>query len=314
MRWKSTLNKLLMQHNKKVSAGGRTCSFATQAMRREVLEQGFALLRTLGYKLPDVRGFKERHMKALGYAWEKNGLSPSTLQNRFSIFRTFATWIGKKGMIQGNERYVQNPQSVVRHLVTQTDKTWSGQKKSLEEKLPFIRDKDVFVAMQLELQRAFGLRMKEAALLRPHQADKGICLLVNWGTKGGRDRIVPIETDYQRDVLERAKSLLPLMHSSMIPTPYNFRQWRDHYYYICQEHGISRKDGITSHGLRHERLNEIYQQITGQASPVKQPTINAAKVHPDLDKLARQEIAEVAGHGRAAISSAYCGSSVITRS
>ena len=55
--------------------------------------------------------------------------------------------------------------------------------------------------MQLELQRAFGLRMREAALLKVHAADKGAYLAVNWGTKGGRDRVIPIETDYQRDVL-----------------------------------------------------------------------------------------------------------------
>ena len=32
--------------------------------------------------------------------------------------------------------------------------------------------------------------------------------------------------------------------------------------------GISRKDGITSHGLRHERLNQIYKNITDKSSTV----------------------------------------------
>ena len=71
--------------------------------------------------------------------------------------------------------------------------------------------------MQLELQRAFGLRMKEAALLKPHVADKENYLAVNWGTKGGRDRVVPIQNDYQRDVLARAKAMLENPNSSMIP-------------------------------------------------------------------------------------------------
>jgi integrase len=60
----------------------------------------------------------------------------------------------------------------------------------------------------MELQRAFGLRMKEAALLKPNMADKEHYLAVNWGTKGGRDRVVPIQNDYQRDVLMRAKLFL----------------------------------------------------------------------------------------------------------
>ncbi len=113
---------------------------------------------------------------------------------------------------------------------------------------------DPAVAMQLELQRAFGLRMRETALLKPHQADKDGYLAVNWGTKGGLDRIIPIQTDYQRDVLLRAKSLIKIKTHSVIPDGYNFKQWKNHYYYICRENGINRKNGITSHGLRHGRF------------------------------------------------------------
>ena len=71
--------------------------------------------------------------------------------------------------------------------------------------------------------------------------------------------------------------------------------------------------GITSHGLRHERLNEIYQAVTGQASPIK--TIyspggdNENKtINSQMDQIARQEIAEIAGHSRLSIASAYIGS------
>ncbi len=148
--------------------------------------------------------------------------------------------------------------------------------------------------------------MREAALLKPHQADKVAYLAVNWGTKGGRDRIIPIQTDYQRDVLLRAKLLIKIKTHSVIPDGYNFKQWKNHYYYICRENGISRKNGITSHGLRHERLNEIYQDITGQASPIKSKSGNSV-VNPQLDQIARQEVAEIAGHSRPSIASAYIG-------
>lgn len=93
----------------------------------------------------------------------------------------------------------------------------------------------------------------------------------------------------------------------MIPAMYNFKQWRNHYYYVCHESGISRKNGITSHGLRHERLNEIYQEITGQKSPIKKIE-GRGPVDKNLDEIARQEIAETAGHSRASISVAYVGS------
>lgn len=305
MSWKKSLNSILQSHNKAAASGGKAVSFATQDARREILEQGFAELRQLGFKLPDVRGFKERHMSALGNHWEAKGLSSSTIQNRISIFRIFAEWIGKKGMIRGSENYVKNPKSVERHLITNIDKTWSGKQKNLAEKLAEIEKLDKYVAIQLELQRAFGLRMKEAALLKPQMADKVNYLAVNWGTKGGRDRVVPIENDYQRDVLARAKSFLINPNDSMTPKNFNFKQWKNHYYYVCHQSGISRKDGITSHGLRHERLNEIYYDLTGELSPVKS---EANQPNRAINyKIAFQEIVEVAGHSRPSIACAYIG-------
>ncbi|HVV69027.1 MAG TPA: integrase domain-containing protein [Gammaproteobacteria bacterium] len=275
-----------------------------QDARQEILWRGFKELRELGYKLDDVDGFKEWHIMALGHIWEAKKLSASTIQNRISTFRVFAEWIGKPGMIRSSENYVKHPESVTRHLAAQIDKTWSSQQQDLKHKLNAIQMQDKFIALQLELQRAFGLRMKEAALLNPHGADKMNYLAVNWGTKGGRDRIIPITTEYQRTVLAQAKALISNRSHSMIPAKYSYKQWRNHYYYICRQHGISRKDGITSHGLRHERLNEIYQSITGQEGPLKN---NNAEINRQLDQTARQEIAEVAGHSRPAIASAYVG-------
>src|ERR1700676_1231694 len=123
MSWKSTLQAILKAHNKAAAGGGKAVSFATQDARQEILWQGFKKLRELGYKLDDVRGFKERHITALGHAWEAKKLSASTIQNRISIFRIFAEWIGKPGMIRGSENYVTNPESVTRHLAAQADKT-----------------------------------------------------------------------------------------------------------------------------------------------------------------------------------------------
>jgi integrase len=302
--WIVTFNAVLKAHNKAAAIGGKAVSFATQDARREILESGFRELRRLGYKLKDVRGFKERHMMALGHAWEAKGYSPATIQNRISIFRTFAEWIGKPGMIRGSECYVKNPQCVKRTLVAKTDKTWSGQQQTLVAKLETVQKLDISVAMQLELQRAFGLRMKESALLKPHGADKGHYLAVNWGTKGGRDRVVPVTTDYQRQVLDRAKAMLTHPNDSMVPSSYNFKEWRNRYYYVCHQAGISRKEGITSHGLRHERLNEIYKEVTGQDSPIKGGIVATDQ---QLDKVARQEVVEVAGHSRESIAAAYLG-------
>lgn len=304
--WKKTLAAVLKAHGRVSADGAKAVSYATLDKRSDVLCSGFRELRELGYRLNDVRSFRNTHMQVLARHWEAKGQSPSTIQNKISVFRTFAEWIGKRGMIQGAENYVANPASVTRHSATQTDKTWSGTGRDIQEKIAEVRARDPRVAIQLELQHAFGLRAKESMLLKPHMADKGSYLAVNWGTKGGRDRVVPIDTPQKREVLERAKAFAASRTASTSDPARTLAQWRNHYYHVCRSVGISREGGVVSHGLRHEHLNAKYRELTGQASPIQGG--DPAKVGQEAHRAAMQEIAEIAGHSRAAISTAYVGS------
>lgn len=304
--WRASLRDVLRKHNKGSARGGKASSFATQAKRAEILESGFKQLRSLGYKIENVLNFRENHIKVLVRAWEEAKLAPATIQNKISIFRVFSEWIGKSGMVRDSTLYVSNPENVQRHTYAETDKTWSGQNVDLDALMQKVTELDQQVAIQLKLQQAFGLRMKEAALLHPHGADRGGQLAINWGTKGGRDRIVDIKTPEQRAILENAKEFVKNPTDSMVPKEMKFVQWRNHYYYICKKVGISRKGGITSHGLRHEQANARYEEITGEKSPIKGG--DPSKVDPELHKLAMQEIAEELGHSRPDVSTAYLGS------
>ena len=68
----------------------------------------------------------------------------------------------------------------------------------------------------LELQRAFGLRREEAMKFQPSYADQKnhVRLKASW-TKGGKPRSIPVRTDAQREVLDRARSLAGF--GSLIP-------------------------------------------------------------------------------------------------
>jgi hypothetical protein len=81
------------------------------------------------------------------FFWKKKGLSATTIQNHMSIFRVFVEWIGKKGMIRGSGCYIKESSSVERKGVAQPNKTWSGQKQSLDEKLSEIAQQDRHVAL-----------------------------------------------------------------------------------------------------------------------------------------------------------------------
>jgi len=304
--WRASLREVLRNHNKGSAKGGKASSYATQAKRAEILESSFRQLRSLGCKIEKVTNFRENHMRVLVKAWEESGLAPATIQNKISIFRVFSEWIGKPGMVRDSKLYVINPKSVQRHTYAETDKTWSGQNIDADSLIEKVAGFDKRVAIQLQLQQVFGLRMKEAALLHPHAADRGNRLNVNWGTKGGRDRVVDIKTPEQRAILDKAKEFAKSLTDSLVPKEMKYIQWRNHYYYVCKKAGISRKDGITSHGLRHEQANTRYEEITGEKSPIKGG--DHSKVNPELHKLAMQEVAEELGHSRPDVSTAYLGS------
>ena len=200
-------------------------------------------------------------------------MSASRLQNNLSIFRTFSGWIGKAGMVRASHHYVKDPQSVKRQLVTTTDKTWSGQGVDIPALLKTVKALDERVACALTAQWAFGLRMKEAALLKPHGADKGAYLAVNWGTKGGRDRTVPLDNDLKHATLAWMKTLVTQTHGCLISKAMTFVQWRNRFYYVCRQAGLTRERGLVSHGLRHEHLNALYTAITGAHPAPSKPKL-----------------------------------------
>lgn len=93
----------------------------------------------------------------------------------------------------------------------------------------------------------------------------------------------------------------------MIPRTYNFKQWRNLYYHVCWQAGISRKASITSNSLQQpERLNETYQAVAAQANPTEDSL--ETSVTKQLDLAACQEAVEVVNHSHLAISGVYLDS------
>ncbi len=302
--WKATFNAVMKQHNGYTADGGKVASYATQKQRRDVLLQGFRDLRAMGFKFKTVKALRGAHIQRLVHAWEKAALSPATLQNRLSIFRTFSGWVGKRGMVLSAEHYVTTKDAIQRTYVAAEPKTWEANGKDYHDTLNAVRVDSERFADALALQRHFGLRSKESLLLRPHLADKGNVLMVNHGTKGGRTRYVPIETDEQRQLLDKLKQTTQ-GPDSLIPKNKTYAQYRNQYYYVLRKHGIARDQGVTAHGLRHEHLNELYQTATGHASPVLGGELR--QQDKALDSLGRHMVSERAGHSRESIAAAYIG-------
>ena len=168
-------------------------------------------LHTLGYKLQSLYNFQERHVKILVKHWEQQGHSVGTIENKLSYLRTLAKWLGKIGMIKESRTYASDPASFNRKCITVEDKTWTGHDVDPLVLIDKLRKVDPIVAMQLELQWGFGLRVEESMLLRPAQAfmealDR-LTVHIEYGTKGGRPRETTVDDVAQIDVLERATQL-----------------------------------------------------------------------------------------------------------
>jgi integrase len=238
----------------------------------------------------------------LAAAWEEKKLSASTIQNNISVFRTFAGWIGKPGMVERAEKYV-TPGAASRSSVNREDKSWDAQGIDVQAKIEEVAAKDARVGIQLALQATFGLRARESMQLRPNVADKGSYLALTVGTKGGRDRVVPIDTPEKRELIDRAKAFAPSKLASTSDPALTLAQAKNRYYHVLRSCGITRADGITGHGLRHGYANDRYRQISGEASPVR----GGKRSDTDTDRAARLEVAEELGHSRESVTTHYLG-------
>ena len=285
---------------------GSVSSHATRKKYANGLHKIFRDLETLGFKLSDAKNLKGKHLIALGKHFEQQAiagrLKPSTIQGRFSMLRVFAHWIGKDGMVEPTHKYV-GLALLQRSSICIYDHSWVAQGVDVAAKLEEVSQMDARVGLQLKLELEFGLRGKEAMMLRPHLADKGSYLDVSVGTKGGRPRVVPINTPEQRALLEEAKTFAATKDSSTSDPTMSLAQWKNHYYYILRDSEISKKYGLTAHALRHAYANNRYKEISGQDSPVR----GGKLVNREDDRAARLQVAEELGHSRESITTHYLG-------
>lgn len=205
-------------------------------------------------------------------------------------------------MVRDVEHYLGSGMTA-RSSVAHEDKSWSRRGVDVAAKIAQVRERDARVALQLQLQLAFGLRAREAMQLRPHIADQGTYLSITHGTKGGRDRVEPIRTPEQRALLDLAKTFCATRSSSTSDPQRGLAEWKNHYYQVVRSCGITRKHGITSHGLRHQYANERYRELTGTDSPVR----GGAGVERETDRAAREVVAEELGHSREGVTTHYLG-------
>ncbi len=287
----------------KTRISAKPLSIRTQEYRVRGICAALVELREGGYALASPWSMRRKHVEWLINHWVEARQSGGTIENKLTYLRALCEWMGKGNLVGKLDDYVDRRENgLVRSYVAEVDRSWEANGVSAHEKIAEIAATCPRVAVQLKLQAAFGLRIEESFMLQPVRAVKDMELLeVTRGTKGGREREVPIEEKYA--VLEAAARLSNPMTGSTVPADRTLRQWRNHYYHVLKRHGITQSGlGVTSHGLRHQYLQEVYERIAGVAAPVKQ---SGARPDPELHAQAMRRVVEAAGHSRVTKANAY---------
>ncbi|MCU7838976.1 MAG: integrase domain-containing protein [Candidatus Thiodiazotropha sp. (ex Troendleina suluensis)] len=279
---------------KKICRQCREGSYATQVNRERTLTLAANQLHDLGYRKLTDRSLKPKHVEALVKLWFDQGLSIGTLKNRMAVIRWWAHKVDKQNVVARSNEHYGIPD---RRFITNESKAKSVTQSQLDK----VRDEHV--RMSLELQQVFGLRREEAMKFQPSFADQGdhIVLKASW-TKGGRERVIPVRTETQRDVLNRARRLAGF--GSLIPSNRNYVHQLRVYEGNTLRAGLSRM-----HGLRHAYAQNRYEELTGWKSPaVGGPETKVLTPEQrEVDRQARLTISKELGHEREAVTAAYLG-------
>lgn len=268
-------------------------SFGTRALRLRGLAAVADDLSAMGYRLPDARSLKGKHVTALVSRWKANGISDQTIRNRLTWLRWWGHQIGKPGLLpKSNDTYGLAERG-----------RFSGNKAKRLEGTALAQISDESVKLALKLEAAFGLRREEALKFRPVIADKGdrIALKASW-CKGGRYREIPVTHEKQRALLDEIKAVVG--DGSLIGVGRNYYQAVKNY-----DNQLVRAGHGGGHGHRHAYAQWRYKQLTGWSCPAAGgPTVEQmTHAQATRDRAARMEISHELGHGRLDVTDTYLG-------
>lgn len=269
-------------------------SFATQANRASILNQAAKTLQKAGFKNLAASSLKPKHVDTLLKVWKADKLSPGTMKNRMAAVRWWAEKVGKVNCVPRTNDLA----GIGRRTFVGTETKAQTLTSDQLDKLGHDRLK-----VSLELQQVFGLRREECLKFQPEYADKGdhLSLKGSW-CKGGREREIPVLTEHQRDVLNRAYELAG--KGSMIPPEHNYKEWLSTY-----EKATNRAGLHELHGLRHSYAQERFEAVAGFKSPLAggpgRDQLTPEQKERDFE--ARMVVSNELGHNREEVTAVYLG-------
>lgn len=285
----------------------RNASIATRKAYKDRFMTFLSMLGKLNMPIQNLDEITGKQVRHVFHEFEAQALSPSWVANVNTTIRRFGIWLGKPEMCPPVAKLVEFPSNFVRKQSAKIAKDWDSLNIDFDNICADVERENPVTALQMQLSNNFGTRVQEFLMFRPQVVifESKDCIYLKDGTKGGRARFVPIETQKQRELVEKATKLADPVSGILIAKPgYSLRQAINHYNHLVAKVGITKRElGITTHGLRHGYACGVYKEMTG----VNAPVLGGGFVDPVLDKKARVEVANRLGHSRIDITSAYLG-------
>lgn len=263
----------------------------------------------------DMRQIERGHLAAyaahLRDRFERGEISPSTAQNYLSA-------VNRVMEIARGDRQVRVDPVAEGGLPRRSGIATQDKSVSEEAHGAAVSAVSERAGALLELQRSFGLRFEESAKMDARralkEAEKTGSVTIKDGTKGGRERTVPIVKESQLTALHRAAGIQG-RDRSMIPADQSYVDFRADAY---REVG---RQPINFHGERHHYAQERYRELIGAESPVRAGVAHGRAHHEYLvqelrvsvatakmlDQEIRAEVARELGHGRIDVTNSYLG-------
>lgn len=289
----------------------KTVSRKTSDDRAAGIKRSFAELWQLGFRMQDPTHLKQKHVDTLVKSWVEAGHSAAYIQTRASQLRVFCQWIGKPDLVRATDKICpESTAAVSRRQVASRSRSWKDYKVSSADLIQRAAALDTRFATMLELQAAFGLRVKESIEIHPAKVIgvEADTITIWEGTKGGRQRYVKADTPAQKAVLKNALVVSGSHPSGRLRWPgLTWRQAQNRFYHYCRQLGIRKSElGVTAHGLRHEYAQIQYRGLTGKVTPVEGGS--ASEINPALHRAASMAVSQLMGHARLGVTTAYYGS------
>lgn len=297
-----------------IRQNGKQASDRTIAMTREVALMFLGELHFLGFKVENINNVGQKHISAVINRWyHTKHLSPKTILNYASRLRAFFRMAGKPGLVKRFQAYLTDvPEKDLEVSgVAKGSKSLASANIDLTAALAKVDAHDIRLGMMFRLQLAFGLRRAEAIKCRPWVQDKGSYFEILPGqAKGGRTRAIPIETAFQREMLDYVKAHCGKSEYLGWQTNHDggkstLKQSINRYKNAMHRLGFNKKVlGVTGHGLRAQYAENI-SILNGVLPATLQGTKN--QVGRDEMKMQKLILSEAMGHGRARATTAYNG-------